>query len=164
MYRLASLLVEVLNEAAEVYKDDPSTWTHVTSREETIQQIKHKKAFFGPNESPSDFQYEINKGISANKQNQNSPNFYKGSIYPGAEGTAYLIAFKAKQTYPGDDFESQDWKEVDYPLIPNGNRVNRVSFKKSNNIGVLKPEYRGINNFTLYKYNAESKQYVEFDI
>lgn len=158
-------LVDLLNEiAGEIYRDDSNTWTHVTNRPETIEAIKKTKAFWGINEDASDFSYEINSGLSANKQNQNSPNFYRGKLYIGTEGTPYLITFKATKSFPGDDFESNNWKTVDYPLIPNGNRTNRISFKKSANIGILKPEFRDIKNFKFYKYDPSTKKYVSFDI
>jgi hypothetical protein len=161
MIKLIGILKEIVG---EIYRDDSNTWTHVTDRSETIEAIKKAKAFWGINEDASDFSYEINKGISANKQNQNSPNFYKGKLYPGTEGTLYLITLKVTKSFPGDNFESNDWKTVDYPLIPNGNRVNRISFKKSDNIGILKPEFRGIKNFKFYQYNPDTKKYVSFDI
>ena len=158
-------LLDLLNEiTGEVYRDDSNTWTHVTNRPETIEAIKKAKAFWGINEDASEFNYEINQGFSANKQNQNSPNFYKGKIYNGAEGTKYLITFKAAKSFPGDSFESNDWENVDYPLIPNRNRVNRISFKISTNIGVLKPEFIDIKNFKFYQYNPDTKKYVSFDI
>ena len=161
MIKLVDLLKEVTN---EIYHDDSNTWTHVTNRPETIEIIKKAKVFWGLNEDAGEFDYEINKGLSGNKQNQNSPNFYRGKLYPGTEGTQYLITFKSTKSFPGDDFESNDWKNVDYPLIPNGNRVNRISFKKSSNIGIIKPEFRGIKNFKFYKYDPNTKKYISFDI
>jgi len=161
MIKLINILKEVTN---EIYRDDPNTWTHVTNKFETIEGIKKAKAFWGLSEDDSEFSYEINKGVSANKQNQNSPNFYKGKLYPGTEGTLYLIAFKVNKSFPGDDFESNDWKTIDYPLIPNGNRVNRISFKKSANIGILKPEFRDIKNFKFYKYDLNTKKYISFKV
>jgi hypothetical protein len=161
MIKLVDLLKEI---AGEIYRDDSNTWTHVTNRPETIEAIKKAKAFWGINEDASEFDYEINKGLSANRQNSNSPNFYKGKLYPNTEGTQYLITFKATKSFPGDDFESDNWKTIDYPVIPNGNRQNRLSFKKSANIGVLKPEFRGIKNFKFYQYNPDTKKYVSFDI
>ena len=156
---------KVLNEDKPIeYKDDSNTWTHLTPNVESIEKIQKSKAFWGINEHANEFNYEINKGLSGNKQNQNSPNFYRGKLYPGAEGAQYLITFKSTKSFPGDDFESNDWKNVDYPLIPNGNRTNRISFKKSNNIGILKPEFRDIKNFKFYKYDGVSKKYVEFNI
>lgn len=158
--------IDILKEAISrlEYSDNSNTWTHVTNRDETIDQIKSKKLFLGPNEDTSEFNYEINKGISANKQNTNVPNFYRGKIYPGGFGSKYLITLKPKQSYPGDDFESQNWKDVDYPFIPNSNRANKISFKKSGDVGVLKPEYRDIDNFKFYRYDDNSKKYIEFDI
>lgn len=159
MIKLINILKEINSE--EIYKDDSNTWTHVSKNENTIKSIVQKGKFLGINENLNEFSYEINPKISANKQNTNSPNFYQGKIYPGAEGTLYLITFTTNKSYPGDDFESSNWKEVDYPVIPNGNRMNRVSFKKSSNIGILKPEYRDIKNFKFYKYNGEN--YIKFD-
>lgn len=159
--RLLQLLKEVT--LAAEYRDDPNTWTHLSNRDEVINAIKSKKQFLGINEDLSEFNYEVNKGISANKQNPNSPNFLKGKIYSD-KGLKYLITFTAKQKYPGDDFESRNWKEVDFPFIPNSNRANKVSFKISGGIGVLKPEYRNIDNFKFYKYNEDSKKYIEFKI
>lgn len=152
-------LINILKEAVEgVYQDNPNTWTHVTSREETIQSIKQKKQFLGPNEDPKEFSYDINQGISANKQNQNVPNFLKGKIYPGGEKSKYLITLTPKEPYPGDG--DKDWKTVKYPFIPNSNRANRKNFKISGGIGVLKPEYRDIKNFKFYQ--LEGDKYVEF--
>ena len=152
--------ITILNEiSSEVYSDSPNTWTHVTNRPETIEAIKKAKMFWGINEEASEFNYEINKGLSANKQNPNSPNFYRGKLYPGTKGT-YLITFKATKSFPVDDFESNDWKTVDYPLIPNGNRGNRISFQKSYNIGVLKPEFRDAKNFKFYQYDPSTKKYL----
>ena len=164
MIKLIDILNELTSKKPIEYKDNPNTWTHLTNRPETIEAIRKAKAFWVVNESASDFSYEINSGLSANKQNQNSPNFYRGKLYIGTEGTPYLITFKATKSFPGDDFESNDWKTVDYPLIPNGNRTNRISFKKSANIGILKPEFRGIRNFKFYKYDPGTKKYVSFDI
>jgi len=158
-------LIDLLNEiAGEIYHDDSNTWTHLTNHSEAIEAIKKAKALWGINEYASDFDYEINKGLSANRQNQNSPNFYKGKLYPNTEGTKYLITFKATKSFPGDGFESNDWKNVDYPLIPNGNRQNRLSFQKSANIGILKPEFRDIKNLKFYQYNPDIKKYVSFII
>lgn len=157
-------LINILKEIANIYKDDSNTWTHTTNKDEVINSIKSKKKWLGVNEDLSDFSYVINaRRLSADKQNTNVPNFYKGSIYPGST-QKYLITFTSKQSYPGDNFESSNWGEVDYPLIPNSNRVNQISFKNSNKIGVLKPEYRDIKNFKFYKYDDTSKKYIEFDI
>lgn len=157
-------LVDILKEINNIYQNDIDTWTHATDRVEVINTIKSKKKWLGVNEDPNDFSYTINaKRLSADKQNTNVPNFYKGSLYPGAS-QKYLITFTPKQKYPGDNFESSNWKEVDYPLIPNSNRVNRLSFNASGKIGVLKPEYRGIENFKFYQLDPSTKKYVEFDI
>lgn len=156
MIKLINILQEVVG---SIYKDDPNTWTHLTDREETIQQIKQKGQFLGPNEDLNEFSYDINKGISGNKQNQNVPNFYKGELYPGSKPT-YLITLTPKEPYPGD--EDKDWKNVKYPFLPNSNRANRSNFAKSGKIAVLKPEYRDKKNFKFYKFDG--KNYVEFDI
>ena len=163
MIKLIDILNELTSKKPIEYKDNPNTWTHLTNRPETIKIIKKAKAFWGINERADEFSYEINKGLSGNRQNPNSPNFYRGKLYPGTEGIQYLITFNSSKSFPGNNFESNDWSTVDYPLIPNGNRVNRISFQKSDNIGILKPEFRDIKNFKFYKYNNVSKKYEEFN-
>lgn len=157
-------LIDILKEVAGTYRDGDNIWTHGTNRDETISTIKSTKKFFGPGETAGSFEYDINKGLSPNRQNYNSPNFFRGKLYPGVENSKYLITFEPKQKYPGDDFDSENWSNVDYPLIPNGNRMNRRSFKKSDNIGIIKPEYRDIKNFKFYKKDPNTNQFVEFDI
>ena len=164
MIKLLDLLNELTSKKPIEYKDNPNTWTHVTSNKEVISDIIKNKKWLGVNEKLEDFSYEVNKKLSANKQNTNVPNFYKGTIYPGASGGTYLITFKVVKNYPGDNFESNNWSTVDYPLIPNSNRVNKISFNKSGLIGILKPESRAIKNFKFHKYNNISKKYEEFNI
>lgn len=159
-------LINILKEITEkVYKDDSNTWTHLTNKVEVLSNIKREKAFLGINEDLDEFNYTINVKLSGDKQNPNVPNFYKGGLY-GVNSTKikYLITFKAKETYPGDSFESTNWKEVDYPLIPNENRGNRLSFQISRKIGVLKPEYRGIDNFNFYQYDSGMDKYVPLNL
>lgn len=150
-------LIDILKEINDVYQNDADTWVHATSRDEVINSIKSKGKWLGINEDLNEFNYTINA------QNPNVPNFYKGAIYAGYD-QKYLITLRPKQKYPGDDFESLNWKEVDYPLIPNSARVNQKSFKDSKKIGVLKPEYRDSDNFRFYQYDNASKKYYEFDI
>jgi hypothetical protein len=159
-------LINILKEITEdIYKDDSNTWTHVTSKVEVLSNIKREKAFIGINEDLDDFSYVINLKLSADKQNSTAPNFYKGGLYDGGSSKSkYLITFKAKESYPGDSFEATNWKEVDYPMIPNGNRVNRVSFQKSSKIGILKPEYRDIDNFKFYQYDPSTDNYVPLNL
>lgn len=156
-------LIDILKEINDVYQNDADTWVHATSRDEVINSIKSKGKWLGINEDPSEFSYTINPKISGDRQNSNVPNFNKGAIYAGYD-QKYLITLKPKQKYPGDDFESLNWKEVDYPLIPNSGRFNKKSFKDSSKIGVLKPEYRDSDNFRFYQYDNASKKYYEFDI
>jgi hypothetical protein len=158
MIKLLDLLFE-----NNVYQNDNDTWVHATSRDEAIKLIKSKGKWLGINEDPSEFNYAINTKLSGDTQNPNVPNFLKGEIYAGYD-QKYLITFKPKQRYPGDNFESLNWKEVDYPLIPNSGRFNKKSFVDSSKIGVLKPEYRDDNNFRFYQYDGISKKYYEFDI
>jgi len=158
MIKLLDLLFE-----NNMYQNDNDTWTHTTNKDEVIKLIKSKGKWLGINEDPSEFNYTINTKLSADKQNPNVPNFLKGEIYPGST-QKYLITIKPKQRYPGDSFESLNWKEVDYPLIPNSNRVNRKTFAISRKIGVLRPEYRDSDNFRFYQYDDNSKKYIEFNI
>lgn len=172
MIKLIDILKEVTGNSeipqqaytGKVYSNNSNVWTHGTNRDETIKAIKDKGEFFGLNETPDTFQYEINKGVSGNKQNSNAPNFLKGALFQGIENVKYLITFEAKQKYPGDSFESNNWKEVDYSLIPNRFRANKTSFNKSDKIGVIKPEFRDIKNFRFYRLNSEDKKFYEFDI
>lgn len=95
MIKLINILKEMyLNEAIE-YKDNSNTWTHTTSNKVVIDSIIKNKKWLGVNEKLEDFSYDVNQKLSANKQNTNVPNFYKGTIYPGVSGT-YLITFKPK--------------------------------------------------------------------
>lgn len=162
MIKLINILKEI---TGEEYKDDSNTWTHLTDKIEVLKSIKQEKAFYGINEDPEEFNYTINVKLSADKQNPNSPNFLKGELYNGGKNKLkYLITFKSPKSYPGDNFESSNWKDVDYPLIPNGNRGNRLSFQKSSKIGILKPEYRDIDGFNFYKYDAGTDKYVAMNI
>ena len=162
MIKLINILKEMYLDEAIEYKDDSNTWTHTTSNKVVIDSIIKNKKWLGVNEKLEDFSYDVNQKLSANKQNTNVPNFYKGTIYPGVSGT-YLITFKPKETYPGDNFESNNWKDVEFSLIPNANRTNKKSFKISGMIGVLKPEFRSIENFKFYKLGSD-KKYYEFNI
>lgn len=160
-------LIDILKEAlsSDIYRDEENVWTHVTNKKEVIDNIKKAKAFWGVNEKKEDFTYYIplsgKEKLTAGKQNSSSPNFYKGKIYLGGEGIKYLITFKSPKPYPGDSKESNNWEEIDYPLIPNGNRANKISFNNSANIGILKPEFRDIKNFKFYEYDEENKVYKE---
>jgi hypothetical protein len=162
MIKLINILKEI---AGDVYKDDSNTWTHITNSDELIQTIKKKGEWIGKNENLKDFQYDVStETFILSRNNSNSPNFYKGKLYPSKSFHKYLITFKPNKSYPGDDFESLNWKEVDYPLIPNSNRINKISFNKSGDIGVLKPEYRDIKNFKFYQLDPNTKKFIEFDI
>jgi len=161
MIKLVDLLIEITT-----YSDKPNTWVHVTSKDETIEKIKGTGKFLGIDENLDEFEYEVQKGLKINKNNPNSPNFYKDEIYPVGvpNDIKYVIVFSTDKKYPGDDAEYQNWKEVDYPVIPNGNRVNRLSFKQSSKIGILKPKYRDKKFFKFYQYNPENKKHEEFNI
>lgn len=160
-------LYDILLEIGGIYQDDDNTWTHFTRNEDLIKYLKEKKKWIGRGESMENFDYEVPVGgLSITRANRTSPNFLKGEAYPGAYGLQYLVTLTPKERYPGDNFESLNWGEekFKFPFIPNLNGVNKKSFKDSRFVGVLRPEYRDIDNFRFYEYNKEDKKYHEFDI
>lgn len=160
-------LIDILKEINGVYQDDGNTWTHFSRNEDLIKYLKLKKKWIGKDENLNNFDYEVeNSRFATARANRTSPNFLKGKAYPGTQGSQYLITITPKENYPGDDFESFNWGEekFKFPLIPNLNGSNKKSFKASMLVGVLRPEYRDIDNFRFYEYNQEDKKYHEFNI
>lgn len=158
-------LIDILLEIGDIYQNNDNTWTHFTKNEDLIKYLKLKKKWVGRDENLENFDYEVqNSRFSITRANRSSPNFLKGKAYPGAEGSQYLITMTPKEKYPGDDFESLNWEKEKFPFIPNLNGGNKKSFKDSMLVGVLRPEYRDIDNFRFYEYNEEDKKYHEFDI
>ena|ERR1035437_8030353 len=119
-----------------IFKQNPNIWTHTTYSEELINHLKNDGDFIGNKEDLNKFNIPI-KGSFATFTNQHSPNFKKGSVFQGFEQHPYLITTEL----PDEAFQ------------PNWNGKNYDNLKDSQNVGVLKPEYRGSENFKLWKMN-----------
>lgn len=124
----------------EIFKLKPNIWTHTTYSEELINHLKDGGDFIGKKEDLTKFNIPI-KGSFATFINQHSPNFKKGSIFQGFEQHPYLIT----TDLPDDAFQ------------PNWNSKNYDNFRDSQNVGVLKPEYRNSKNFKLWKSNKNNE-------
>ena len=120
----------------EIFKQKPNIWTHTTYSDELINHLKSGGDFIGKKEELSKFNIPM-KGHFATFVNQHSPNFIKGSIFPGFEQKPYLITTEL----PDSAFQ------------PNWNSRNYDTLNDSQNVGVLKPEYRASKNFKLWKKN-----------
>ncbi len=110
------------------------TWTHGTWSMEIIEAIKKTGKFIGKKENLDDFNKEF-KGSFRVQTNLHAPNFYKGGFFHGYENAAYLIT-----TTIGDD-----------AFQPNWNAKNYNTLEESQNVGVLKPEFRDLKNFKFWK-------------
>lgn len=124
----------------KIFKQNPNTWTHATYSEELINHIKSGGDFIGKKEDLSEFNIPI-KGKFNVYTNQHSPNFKKGSIFQGFETHPYLITSEL----PDESFQ------------PNWNGKNYDNLKDSQNVGVLKPEYRESKHFILWKRNKNGE-------
>jgi hypothetical protein len=124
----------------EIFKENPNIWTHTTYSEELINHLKNGGDFIGNKEDLTKFNVP-DKGRFAEYVNQHSPNFKKGSIFHGFEQHPYLIT----TDLPDEAFQ------------PNWNSKNYDNFNDSQNVGVLKPEYRESKNFKLWKKNKNNE-------
>ena len=124
----------------EIFKQKPNIWTHTTYSDELINHLKYGGDFIGKKEDLSKFNIPI-KGSFATFVNQHSPNFKKGSIFQGFEQHPYLITTEL----PDSAFQ------------PNWNSKNYDNLNDSQNVGVLKPEYRESKNFKLWKRNNKGE-------
>jgi hypothetical protein len=122
----------------EIYKDAPNIWTHTTYSEELIKHLLDGGKFLGAKEDLKQFNKPV-KGTNRIFVNTYAPNFKKGSIFPGYEVKDYLITTQL----PDSAFQ------------PNWNNTNYDSLKDSQDIAVLRPQYRDADNFKLYKKNSE---------
>ena len=126
----------------EIYKDSPNVWTHTTYSEELINNLLNNGDFIGAKENLKQFNIP-KKGSFATYVNQFAPNFKKGSIFPGYERKDYLITTEL----PDSAFQ------------PNWNSKNYDNLKDSQDIGVLRPQYRKASNFKLWKKNNERNEF-----
>lgn len=123
-----------------IFKQTPNTWTHATWSEELINHLKNGGKFIGKKEDLNQFNVP-QKGSFAVFVNQYSPNFKKGSIFHGFESNDFLITTEL----PDEAFQ------------PNWNAKNYNNFQESQNVGVLKPEYRDSKYFKLWKKNKDNQ-------
>ena len=128
----------------KAFKLTPNTWTHLTSSEELMKDLKKGKKFIGKKEDLSKFNIQ-DKGSFRTSTNQEAPNFKKGGIFSGYEASPYLIT-----TELGDE-----------AFQPNWNARNYDNLGDSNNVGVLKPTYRDAKHFKLWKRDKKG-QYVAY--
>lgn len=124
----------------EIFKQKPNIWTHTTYSDELINHLKSGGNFVGKKEDLSKFNIP-DKGTFATYVNQHVPNFKRGLIFQGFELHPYLITTEL----PDSAFQ------------PNWNSKNYSNLKDSQNVGVLKPEYRDSKNFKLWKRNNEGE-------
>jgi len=117
-----------------------NTWTHATHSEELMKHLKNGGKYIGSKEDLSKFNITI-KGPFRTSTNQHAPNFKKGSIFSGYEISPYLIT----TDLPDSAFQ------------PNWNSTNYNSFEDSQNVGVLKPEYRDAKHFKLWMRTRDGK-------
>lgn len=124
----------------EIFKQKPNIWTHATHSEELIKHLKSGGDFISKKEDLNKFNKPI-KGSFSTFVNQHSPNFKKGSIFRGFEQYPYLITTDLPDT----------------AFQPNWNSKNYDNFKDSQNVGVLKPNYRNSKHFKLWKKNKNNE-------
>jgi hypothetical protein len=124
----------------EIFKQRPNIWTHLTDSEELVNNLKSGHDFIGKKELLTKFNVPM-KGAFATYVNQHSPNFKKGSIFQGFEQHSYLITTEL----PDEAFQ------------PNWNRRNYDNLTDSQNVAVLKPEYRDAKYFRLWKLNKNNE-------
>lgn len=123
-----------------IFKQKPNIWTHTTYSKELMDHLKNGGDFIGKKEELDKFNIP-DKGNFATYINQHSPNFKKGSIFQGFEQYPYLITTELP----------------DYAFQPNWNSKNYDNLIDSQNVGVLKPEYRNSNNFNLWNKNKDGE-------
>ena len=123
-----------------IFHMEPNIWTHMTSSDELIDHLKRGDDFIGHNEDLKMFNV-VEKGSFATFVNQNAPNFKKGNIFPGHGSKKYMVTTDLP----------------DYAFQPNWNAKNYNSFHDSQNVGVLRPNYRDAKYFKLWVRNKDSK-------
>lgn len=112
----------------------PDVWVHSTYEKDLINSLLSGKDYIGKKEDINKFNVP-DKGTFSMSINQHAPNFVKGRIFSGFEANPYLITTELED----DAFQ------------PNWNRKNYDNLKDSNNVAVLKPEYRKSKNFKLWE-------------
>ena len=124
----------------EILTITPNTWVHTTSSKELINHLKNGGDYIGEKENLNDFNVP-KKGSFASFVNANAPNFKKGGLFAGFELNPYYITTEL----PDSAFQ------------PNRNAKNYDTLQQSDNVGVLKPEYRKSLNFKLWQRTKDGK-------
>tara|TARA_R110000782_G_scaffold182467_1_gene272825 strand:- start:1011 stop:10463 length:9453 start_codon:yes stop_codon:yes gene_type:complete len=120
----------------------PDSWTHRTSSLEAVLDFVNSGEVKGEGRTIEGFTAEVGKNEMNPVSQRGEVNFQKGGLYGKQIGKPgeYIIITKQSQ----DNF------------IPNRSGVNKSSFDKSKDIGILKPgEGRKIKNFDIYKVNED---------
>ena len=115
----------------------PTTWTHATNSEELVQRILSGQPYVGRKEDLNQFN-RPNRGSFATYVNQHAPNFKRGGVFSGYEISDYIITTELPET----------------AFQPNWNATNYDSFDASQQVGVLRPQYRAASNFKVWRRTA----------
>jgi hypothetical protein len=141
--------VRVLTKALTKTKfvQQPNVWTHLTNAPEIIPNIVKTKKWITPGEKLENFSTVVNNSdgvLSLSRENWLSPNMQLGKFFPGGGTEKFLVTSKLPKT----------------AFQPNVNRANWSTFEQSRNVGVLKPEFRGIENFNFYMKGDDGAYYL----
>ena len=120
----------------------PNTFTHKTPNLKAILAWINGGKVLGRGEKIENFtEGKVDGAFNVDKSNSNVPNFQKGGFYGKNPTSGYVIM-------TNQSIEN---------LTPNSNGVNQETFEDSRGIGILKPteQARNINNFDIYKVNAD---------
>lgn len=112
----------------------PTTWTHATNSDQLVQRILSGEPFIGRQEDLSRFN-RPDKGTFTTYTNQHAPNFKRGSLFSGYEISDYIITTDLPET----------------AFQPNWNATNYDTFDQSQQVGVLRPQYRAVSNFKVWR-------------
>lgn len=132
--------MDKLKKKEPVLNITPNTWTHATGSKELIVLLKNGNKFIGNKEDLSKFNLP-DKGAFRTLTNQHAPNFKKGELFSGFESNPYVITTELP----------------DSAFVPNWNAKNYENFDDSQNVGVLKPEFRDAKYFKLWQRNKNNE-------
>jgi hypothetical protein len=122
----------------------PTTWVHVTRDLLPFQLIVKTGKFIGKDEDLSQFNVTT-QGKFRNFVNHKSLYFKKGSMFPGYEANNHIITTDLPDT----------------AFQPNRNGINYDSLDKSDDVAVLKPEYRYAKNFKFWIRDTKDRKFYE---
>lgn len=126
----------------EPFKNNDTTWTHLTDSKELVDSILAGNDFIGRGEDINNFTKEVSdKKFNISKENGLAPYFQKGKFY-GEPRQEYLITVKGDEKF-----------------TPNINKANAKDVESTGGVGVLNPEYRSVDNFEVYKKGEDGEFY-----